>query len=378
MASENPEKVAVEGFLQQSLSPFVIIARVLGFYSGFSKSNSHRLSRLSHFLGIFQTCWCFFILFNSAVCATITIQEALKKNSCKIGAFLNSVSLVIWNITGRVCFLSLIINVRDTIEVECIQIDIFIRKYLSSRTQIVLKISLVLMTTFIAASICLLFEATERDATPLYKMLSEYFPSPKVLVTTFSLMMQILNNLVYAADSCGQVLIVTICLCLSLCFKRVGEKLPFSQSQEAFTAQTDHRGLRYSNCALKVSLMDHAALCDLVERIDRKFSLFLFSYMCNDTLFLLCQIFRSKFGDSYEQIFLSFVSLYFLLSGMRIAALVHLSDQVRQKNYLKRPLSSLHSVSLFRQPTLQFRYSGTLTLTIDIREDMQQRCHWRE
>lgn len=139
-------------------------------------------------------------------------------------------------------------------------------------------------------------------------------------ITVWAWIVCVVNNMANVAYCSGQLVIIFLCVCLAVCFKRIRQKFAAKEFEERLTF------------SLKILLDTHSALCDTMERFSEKISTLLLLYTWKDVLWMINRIFNiktKKFSVGAE-FYLAYAAVACIPSILRMATLVHSSDQVRQ------------------------------------------------
>lgn len=209
-------------------------------------------------------------------------------------------------------------NVHNIFHNECAKIDKFIQKYLTKRDLVLLKIYVIIMAVFTGWHTSLILEYIHTDVRWCHKKFTIMFPKlEEYIVMALSPIVPLLDDLIYIAGNCGQVMVDMLYLCLGILFKRI--------------CMANGNKRKHSVSTVKLLLDDHSTLCDIVESIDDKISVVLLLYTCNDILWLLLQMHSLEAGSRLSWISFSFQALTCLRMILRLTTLIYLSDQVRHR-----------------------------------------------
>lgn len=117
---------------------------------------------------------------------------------------------------------------------------------------------------------------------------------------------------------------------LTVCSKRIGQQLPVIRHNEIADASDKRQG---NSNNMRVLLADHSTLCDTMEGIGAKVSSLLLLYTCNGLVWIISFIRPNKTGRLLnDYIYCAYAGTFLFCAGLRVGALVYLSDQVRWKH----------------------------------------------
>lgn len=317
------------GVLRKVLFPLVIALRLAGGYSG----SGYPKFRTSYVFGILQTLWGYTVLFIGTVFLMLRIADTMTENSCKLTDFLGVVSIITRAVFAIVGMFIMMRNIGALFENECKTIDMLLSKYWSRRDKYILKMITVLILVVTGIQICLVYIIPFRpNITTVRDQLLGLLPvMSNQTGTVVSWILRLLYNAVYVCMYCGEVFITILCACLAITFKRIQQQLPVIKVHRV----TDPSYRRMVNLVkLWMLVEDHSMLCEMMEAIEDKISVLLLFHACSDTFWTLNMVYVIK--DGHLNTFVSgansaygaYVAIVFLYAGLRMGALVYLSDQV--------------------------------------------------
>lgn len=146
-----------QGFLRILIFPLVVLLRATGGYSGWNDFVNGKTRRRQAF-GLAQIIWCFAILLCSSVMGAYEIENAITANSCRMGQFLNLVSIVIGRVVSRLCSMFMIVSMQKLIEMP--KTDSIFLRYFSRGDKIVFKGFVFCLTAIIALYVYIFFMAS--------------------------------------------------------------------------------------------------------------------------------------------------------------------------------------------------------------------------